>query len=120
MSFVNIDIAFLGASSVSTKTGVPRWEPAVPITDDEQDVVPYGPLAVYQGLGLSSLPYPKDATGYAECVVIRGAGGRAAFCLGGFDTRTASVVGNMKPGDTVLHSTGPNQAAQLQLKEVKR
>jgi hypothetical protein len=26
----------------------------------------------------------------------------------------------MEPGDTVLHSTGPNQAAQLQLKERKR
>lgn len=120
MSFLTIDIAFLGASSVSSKTGVPLWEPSVPITDDTTDVEAFGPTAVYQGLGLSSSPWPKDDTGHAECLIVRNCGGRPAVCLGGRDTRTASVIGNLAPGDTVLHSTGPNLSAQLQLKEAKR
>jgi hypothetical protein len=117
--FQNVEIAFLGASSVSSKTGVILWEPSVPVTDGDQDIEPFGPTAVYQGLGFASMPYQKTAEGYAECIVIRHCGGRNAVCIGGRDTRTARVVGNMKPGDTVVHSTGPNQAAQLQLKEEK-
>jgi hypothetical protein len=120
MSLQGLDIALLGASSISPKTGVPLWEPAVPITDSETDLETLGPTAVYQGLGLTSLPYPKDASGYAECLVVRNVGGRNFCCIGGRDTRTASIVGKMEGGDTVLHSTGPAQAAQLQLKERKR
>src|SRR5690349_11024216 len=120
MSFLNVDIAILGASSVDKKTGVVLWEPIVPITDGDADVEPFGLTAVYQALGFASMPFPKTSDGYAECLVVRHCGGRNAVCLGGRDTRTASVVGNMRPGDTVVHSTGPNQAAQLQLKEEKR
>lgn len=119
MAFVGVEIAFLGSSSVSSKNGVVMWEPNVPNTDDTVDVEAFGPTAVYQALGVTSAPYPKDANGYAECLVVRHVGGRNAVCVGGRDTRTASVVGNLKPGDTVVHSTGPNQAAQLQLKEGK-
>lgn len=118
--FISVDIAFLGASSVSSKTGVALWEPSVPITDGDQDVEPFGPTAVYQALGFASLPYQKTDDGYAECLVFRNVGGRTAVCVGGRDTRTASIVGNMVGGDTVVHSTGPSQAAQLQLKETKR
>lgn len=120
MAFVGVEIAFLGSSSVSSKTGVPLWEPSVPLTDDTDDLQSFGPTPVYQALGVTSLPYPKDEKGYAECLVIRHIGGRNAVCVGGRDTRTASIVGNLKPGDTVVHSTGPSQAAQLQLKEEKR
>ncbi len=118
--FLNVEIAFLGSSSVSSKTGVILWEPYVPITDGDKDIEAFGPTPVYQALGFVSMPYPKDSTGYAECLMLRHVGGRNAVCVGGRDTRTASVVGNMQPGDAVAHSTGPNQAAQLQLKEKKR
>jgi hypothetical protein len=120
MSLQGLDIALLGASSVSPKTGAALWEPAIPITNSETDLETLGPTAVYQGLGLTSFPYPKDANGYAECIVIRNVGGRNFCCLGARDTRTASVVGNGEGGDTILHSTGPAQAAALHLKERKR
>jgi hypothetical protein len=73
-----------------------------------------------QCLGASSLPYPKDDKGYAEAVVATGCGGRDAIVIGARDTRTADTVGALEPGDTVLHSTGPNQAAQVQCREKTR
>lgn len=120
MPFENVEIAFISASKVSEKSGVPLWEPYIPVTDDDQDAERFGPTAVYQALGFASQPWPADESGHAECILFRNCGGRPAVCIGGSDTRTASVIGNLQPGDTVVYSTGPNQAAQLQLKEAKR
>jgi len=108
-------VTVLGASSVANPAGIPTWEPAIP--SDDKDVQPFGPTPVFQSLGHSSMPWKKDDTGYAEALTCT-VGGRS-YCLGGRDTRSAKIVGNLKPGDTVVHSTGPNQAAQLQLKEAK-
>jgi len=113
------DIAVLGASSVGA-TGCPVWQPVVPLTDDEQDVEGFGQAQVFQALGVSSLPYQKDANGFAECLMLKNVGGRDAVCVGARDTRSGKIVGNLKPGDTVIHSTGPSQSAQLQLKEGKQ
>jgi hypothetical protein len=41
-------------------------------------------------------------------------------CVAAWDTRTFSIAGNASPGDTIVHTTGPSKAAQLQLKETKR
>lgn len=87
--------------------------------DDPNDVESFGEVDFWAALGLTAMPYPSDQNGYAEGVMLRTASGHLV-CVGGSDTRTASIVGNLKPGDTVLHSTGPSQAAQVQLKEEKR
>lgn len=99
--------------------GVPMVKGVQPVTDDA-DAEPFGDLPMMQALGLSSAPWPADAAGRCEGVVIGPIGGRDAVCVGARDTRTAGIIGNLKPGDTVVHSTGPQQAAQLQLKEAKR
>lgn len=119
MGFVGVDIAFLGASSVSDKTGVPLWEANIQVGNTDDDVEPFGPTPVYQSLGITSFPWPKDESGQAEGVVIRNVGGRPAILVGARDTRFAKIVGNGKPGDTIVHSVGPNQTAQVQLKEEK-
>ena len=114
------DICVLGASKVVG--GVPLWQGLIPIANDNaaNPNEPLGDLQVFQTLGVTSLPFPKDDSGFAEAVVLRNVGGRKGVYVGARDTRTAKVVGAMKPGDTVVHSTGPKQAAQLQLKEDKR
>jgi hypothetical protein len=66
------------------------------------------------------MPYPADDEGHAEAVCVKGVGGRDTAFVGARDTRSAKIAGNLKPGDTVIHSTGPQQAAQVQLKEDKR
>jgi hypothetical protein len=114
------DICQLGSSKVAK--GVALWQGVIPIANDnaQNPNEPLGESAVYQALGVTSLPYPKDENGWAEAVALRNVGGRNAVYVGARDTRSAAIVGAMKPGDTVVHSTGPKQAAQLQLKEEKR
>jgi hypothetical protein len=117
----DVDICQLGSSKVVK--GNALWQGNIPIANDNSAANPnesLGESAVYQALGVSSLPYPKDENGYAEAVALRNVGGRNAVYVGARDTRSAAIVGAMKPGDTVVHSTGPKQAAQLQLKEEKR
>ena len=112
------DITELASSSVVG--GVPIWRCVNRLGPEPENVEPVGEAEIFQALGVTSLPYPPDENGKAEGVIMRGVAGRPATCVGARDTRSAAIVGNLKPGDTVLHSTGPSQAAQVQCKEVKR
>lgn len=80
----------------------------------------YDQTTVMSQLGVTAMPYPATDDGTAQAFVISGIAGLDGVCVGANDTRTAKIVGNLKPGDTIVHSTGPQQAAQLQLKEEKR
>lgn len=117
----DLDIVTLGASSQAPDGSV-KVQAQIPVGNDggQNDVEPFDEIQLLQGLGVTSAPWPADDSGHAEGVVVRDCGGRNAVCIGARDTRTASIVGNLKPGDTVVHSTGPEQSAQLQLKEAKR
>ena len=112
------EIVNVGASVL--KSGLALWQCYVGVGNENDDIVPFGDLPSYQGLGLTSLPYPKDENGSAEAVIIRNISGRKGAAVGGRDTRNANVVGKLDPGDTVMHSTGPNQAAQVRCQEKKR
>lgn len=76
----------------------------------------------YQCLGVAAMPYQASDgnTDSAEAIVLTGVASQDGVIVGMRDCRTAKIVGTMRPGDTVLHSTGPNQAAQLQLREEAR
>lgn len=113
-----MDIVELGASVI--RKGVALWSGVNRIGDAPNDVEPLPDGEVFQGLGLASLPYPATDDGFVEGVCVRGAGGRDVTWLGARDTRTGTIVGNLRPGDTCVHSTGPQQAAQLQCKEKNR
>ncbi len=115
----SVEIVKLGASEQSASTRAVGWQCVNPFTGDD-DFEDFGVVDVMQGLGITSMAWPADDTGYAEGVAIRGAGNRAAIIIGGRDTRTAKALGTVRPGDTILHSTGPQQAAQVQCKESKR
>lgn len=116
---MELDIAVLGASHVN-KDGVPVVQASIGVKNETDDVEPFGDIDFLQTLGVSSLPWGAGPDGHAEGLVARGVGGRDGICIGARDTRTAGIVGKLKPGDTVVHTTGPQQAAQLQLKEEKR
>lgn len=114
-----LDIVELGSSLI--KDGVTLWQGITRLSDeDEADIEPMGDGEIFQSLGVSSLPYPSDDNGRAEGLCARGVAGRDTCFVGARDTRSAEIVGALKPGDTVLHSTGPQQAAQVQCKEDKR
>lgn len=113
-----LDIVDLGATRV--ERGNALWQGVTKVSEEDDDTEPMGEGPVFQGLGLSSCPWPTDDSGKAEAVCVRSVAGRDTVYVGARDTRSSAIVGNLKPGDTVVHSTGPQQAAQLQLKEEKR
>jgi hypothetical protein len=115
------EIAILGSSKLDEKTASEQWQAVLSLTDgaDDNDTDNLGELDVFQALGITSLPYPKDGNGYAECLVLRNVGGRSGICVGARDTRTKIAAG-CTPGDVVLHSLGPEQAAQVRCLEKKR
>ncbi len=116
---MNIEIVTLDGVTIDPTSGAPLVSAKQPITGDD-DVEDFGDAPLMQCLGVSSAPYGKTDDGYCEGVIAAGAGSRDAVCLGARDTRTAKIIGKLAPGDTVVHTTGPNQAAQLQLKEAKK
>lgn len=78
------------------------------------DIESVGEVDVISQLGVSAAPYPKTDAGAAELVGVGPIGGRDFVALGGRDTRAAEVTGNLKPGDTTVHTTHPNSKAQWQ------
>ncbi len=87
---------------------------------NEADRKPVGNVPLMPCLGVIAMPYPPDKRGKAEAVIAEGLGGLPAVCVAGWDTRSFQACANMKPGDWSACSTGPNNAAQLLLKEEKR
>lgn len=117
---MELEVVKLGASKLNEKTNSPQWQALNEVSDDPNDTEQFGDIDVFQGLGVSSMPWPADADSHAEGIIVRNCGNRDAICVGARDTRTAACYGNMKPGDTIMHSTGPNQSAQVQCKETKK
>ncbi len=117
---MEIEIVKLGSSKLNDKTKSAQWQATNQVSSDPNDNEDFGEIDAFQGLGLTSMPWPADDDSYAEGAVIRNCGNRNGICIGARDTRSAKALGNVKAGDTILHSTGPNEAAQVQCKEDKR
>lgn len=117
---MEIEIVKLGSSKLNDTTKTAQWQAVNEVSSDPGDAEDFGDVDVLQGLGLTSMPWPADGDNYAEGALIRNCGNRNGIIIGARDTRTAKALGNIRPGDTILHSTGPNEAAQVQCKEDKR
>jgi hypothetical protein len=115
----DLDLAILGSAKL-TEESVPVWQASVEAANDNDDTDALGEIDVFQSLGVSSLPFPKDDRGSAQAIVARNVGGKNGVVIGARDKRCAKIVGNLKPGDTVLHSTDAQLAAQVQCKGEKR
>lgn len=91
-----------------------------PLSEDESDAPDFGEAADMSCLGVTARPYPADEDGNAEGVVLDDVPGIDGVLVGARDTRSASIVGTLAEGDTVLHSTGPQTASAVYCKEAKR
>src|SRR6187399_3288972 len=113
-----LNLVTLGASKLVN--GVPVVQAVSAITDGSEDVEQYGEIDVVSQLGVAACPVEADKDGEAQGLICENVAGIKAMCVGGRDTRNASVYGNLKPGDTCLHATGPKGVAQCLLKAEKR
>lgn len=114
-----IELVDLGAASVDKATGALLVQCRGAKLDEDGTTPDYGEVPFMCALGLTAVPFGATPEGTAQAVVVDMAG-FSGIAIAGRDTRTAKIVGKAQPGDTILHSTGPAQAAQLQLKEIKR
>jgi hypothetical protein len=117
---VSIDFVDLGASRLDADSGAVLVQAkSAPTGDDEAEAPDYGEMPLMCALGLSAMPFPSNDNGAAQGVLLKVPGMNGCI-IGARDTRTATIYGNLKPGDVCLHSTGPQMAAQVLCKEEKR
>lgn len=105
---------------INAQTSAPAAEAYDQVGDTDDDRETYGNADLIQSLGIASLPAAPTPDGYVEGILIENVGGRPGIIIAARDTRSFSIFGNLGPGDTVVHSVGPNRAAQLLLKEEKK
>lgn len=113
-----LNIVTLGATQLVK--GVPVVQASSAITDGAEDVTPYGGIEMFAALGISAMPAPANDAGQAQGVVVENIGGPNATCVGAIDRRNADIYGNLTPGDTVLHATGPGAVSQVMCKAAKK
>lgn len=111
----DLDIITLGAATLDPKTKVAQVQ-AVRETPSPDVTETIGEVPMMNALGLTALPAAADSAGRAEGVVCS-AGGLDGVCIGGWDTRTADVTGELRPGETCLHATGPNFKSRVFCKD---
>lgn len=112
-----LEIVDIGSSELDANSSALTIQLKGPtLSEDETDAESLETAPVFGALGLVARPYPADDSGNVQAAFIRGAN----VVVGMRDTRSASVVGKLKPGDVCLHSTGPEHASRLFLKEEKK
>lgn len=116
---MSFDFCDLGAAQVDAATGTltAQCKGGAVSADSAPD---YGQAPFMCALGLTAMPYPATDEGSAEAIIARDIPGLDGVVVGARDVRTAGIVGKLAPGDTVVHSTGPQQAAMTLYKEKKR
>lgn len=113
-----LNIVTLGATKLVN--GVVTVQALSPLTNAGEDVESYGEIETLSQLGVSSCAAEADDTGHVDAVVCENIGGTNAVCIGAIDRRNAKMYGNLSPGDTCLHATGPHAVSQCLLKAKKR
>jgi len=114
----DLNLVTLGATKLVN--GVPVVTASSAITNEGEDVEPYGDIEMISQLGVSAVAAAADDAGQAQGIACEGVSGTNATCIGGIDRRNASIYGNLKPGDTCLHATGPKAVAMCLMKAEKR
>jgi len=114
------DVCELGTARLDDETGTLFVQCKGAAVAEDGTAPDFGEVPFMCALGVTSRPYPKTEEGAAEGILADDVPGMDAALIGARDIRTAGIVGNLADGDTVLHSTGPQQAAQVLCKEKRR
>jgi hypothetical protein len=105
----DFDVCTLGAATLNDVTKVITVEISREFGLDGE-FEPIGSAPLMQALGVSSLPVGPSDDGHADGIIMSPCGSYNAAIVGASDTRCADVYGELLPGDTCLHSTGPDSA----------
>lgn len=101
----DFDVCTLGAATLNKQTNVLTVETCREFGQDGERE-PLGTAPMISALGLTAMPAGPSKEGHAEGIVMSPCGPYTSGIIGGTDTRSADVVGNMRPGETCVHNTG--------------
>jgi len=110
----------LGAAELDQKTKTLYVQCTGAPVGDGNAKPDYGRAPMMCALGLIAMPAPANENGAAEGLVDEDILGLDGAVIASRDARMSDVVGKMKPGDTVLTTTGAQHAACIHLKEEER
>lgn len=80
---------------------------------DADDQRQYPGASWFAGLGVTGMPYGPTERGFVEGVLIDRVGPYSGIVIAARDRRGTNIYGTLKPGDSVLHSTGPDAKTQV-------
>lgn len=87
-------------------------------TDDPDFFGDYGRVDLFGTLGVAGMPYPPSQNGDSvEGIIAEDVAGTTGIVIAARDERTADVTGQLQPGETCVHSTGPAFDSRLFLKK---
>jgi hypothetical protein len=72
---------------------------------------------IFGALGITAIPWKADDRGNAQGIADTGIPGHNAVITSIRDARAAGIVEELSPGETAIHSTGPDFDAKLFLKK---
>jgi hypothetical protein len=102
------DLVDLGSAKLDPATNALLVQAkGAPCGVDENDAPDTSDMPIMCALGVTALPWPSNDNGRAQAVKID-VSGTNGVVIAARDTRSAKVVAEMAPGESCLHSTGPD------------
>lgn len=111
----DMTITSLGASGLHEKTNVP-WAQCKDAPVGEQEASDWGRSIIMNCLGVIARPAPADESGAAQGIIAEVAGTNGV-CIGGYDSRSAKMAGEISPGETAIGATGKDFDARALFKD---
>jgi hypothetical protein len=113
-----MDLVDLGSSKLDERTNALLVQcKSAPVGNDENEAPDFGQVPIV-GVGcVTGRPWPKDERGVAQGVVAEDLPGCNGAVVAWRDTRVASVVAELGPGEGCLHSTGPDFDSRVFVKD---
>lgn len=114
---MSADFLDLGAASLDPATNALLVQAkTTQIGEDPDDAPDIGDAPMMGALGVTAFPYPSNDDGGAQGVKVDLPGTNGVI-VAARDTRTADVTAQLGPGETCVHSTGPDFDSRVFLKE---
>lgn len=110
-------VVSLGSSHLEEQSRFVRIQCVDGPYDDGSTEEVWGECAVIGQGGITAKPFPATDEGRAYGLVVDGVAGHEGVLVGWRDSRCTKVYGEIQPGDTVLHGTGPNHQSQVRCGE---
>lgn len=112
------DLVDVGSANLDASTNTLRVSAkSAQVGDTEDDAPGFDGAPFFGTLGVIAIPWPADGRGKAQGIVEEGLGGQNGVITAIRDLRAAGVVEELGPGETAIHSTGPDFGSRVFLKK---